>query len=100
MNATFTALLLARILRPRISLFLFSLAPVKPAPDDRLEQHMVGGPRHANPNSEVDLPFRRNVQVERRNELLRLIGEGIESRDRAETTVILQPEGHGFGEVP
>src|SRR5208283_5550355 len=41
--------------------FLARLAPVKPAPDDRLEKHVIGGPRHPDPEPEVDLPLRRDV---------------------------------------
>src|SRR5271165_6894271 len=76
------------------------LAPVESPADDRLEQHMVSAASHANPEPEVDLPLRRHVQIKRRNELLRLITEGIESSDWAKTAVILQPERNDLAEIP
>src|SRR5208337_3314008 len=76
------------------------LAPVEAPADDRLKEHMVGDPRHADPETEVDLPLRRDIQIERRNKLLCLIRERIESSYRSETTVVLQAESYDLGEVP
>src|SRR5271166_3908435 len=108
MNAIFTMLLLsefrANSCSSRLRAFLLRrrapLAPIEAPANDRFKQHMVGGPRHANPQTKVDLPLRRNIQIECRNKLLRLIREGIEPSDRSETAVVLQTEGHGLGEVP
>src|SRR5271157_362761 len=76
------------------------LAPIEAPADDRLKQHMVGDPRHANPETEVDLPLRRDIQIECRNKLLCLIRERIESSDRSKSTVVLQAESHHLAEVP
>src|ERR1035438_3037674 len=76
------------------------LAPFEPAADDRLHQHVVCPAGYAHADSKIDLPLRRNVQVECRNELLRLARERIEFSDRPQTTAVFQAEGHSVGEGP
>src|ERR1017187_7212852 len=75
-------------------------APLEPAANDRLHQHVVRPASYAHTDSKVDLPLRRNIQIERGHELLRLARERIEFSDRPQTAVVFQAEGHDLGEVP
>src|ERR1035438_7098854 len=76
------------------------LAPFESSADDRLHQHVVRPASYAHADSKVDLPLRRNIQIERGHELLRLARERIEFSNRPQTTVVFKAEGHDLGEVP
>src|ERR1039458_2785001 len=75
-------------------------APLESSADDGLDQHVVRPASYAHTDSKVDLPLRRNIQIERRHELLRLAGEGREFSDWPQTTVVFKAEGHDLDEVP
>src|ERR1019366_253213 len=76
------------------------LAPLESAADDRLHQHVVCAAGHAHAHSKIDFPLPRDIQIECRNELLRLARERIEFSDRPQAAVVFQTEGHDVGEVP
>src|ERR1035441_1981775 len=76
------------------------LAPFESSANDRLHQHVVRPASYAHADSKVDLPLRRNIQIERGHELLRLAREGVEFSDWSQTTVVFETEGHDVGEVP
>src|ERR1039457_2695423 len=75
-------------------------APLEASTDDGLDQHVVRPASYAHPDSKVDLPLRRNIQIERGHELLRLARERVEFSDWSQTTVVFETEGHDLGEVP
>src|SRR3974390_2557661 len=88
--------------RPRrgLGVTVVPFRPVEAAADDGFGEHVIGAGGYAHANSEIDLPFRRHVQIERRHELLRLQRERIEVTDRTPATVILQTKRNDLGEVP
>src|SRR4051794_29537845 len=74
------------------------LEPETPA-QDRLDQQVVRGPRHPDPDSEIELPVLTEVDIHGRQELLLLLAQGVESRDRPHRAVILQPDRYPLQQV-
>src|SRR5271156_206198 len=60
---------------------------------------MVGGSSRTDAHSEVELPLWPQIEVNGRNELLLLIVERTEIRDRSVRTVVLKPAGDSSCEV-
>src|ERR1700674_3866578 len=80
-------------------LFAVIVGPGEAPPEDALDNQMIGGSGCADADSEVELPLRPQIEVNRRNELLLLLVEWIEDRDRSVPRVIFQPASDSFGEI-
>src|SRR6266404_4800630 len=72
-------------------LLLFSLS--EPVAHDRFHQQVIRALRDADAHSEVELPSRREIQVDRRHDLLLLLAQQIETADRAQRTVVFETTG-------
>src|SRR4051794_25860685 len=74
------------------------LLPERPVlesvPDDRLYNQPVCTPSHPQSSPKVDLPVGRDVQVDRRKELLFLLRQRVKVADRSQAAVVLQATGN------
>src|SRR5258708_39683235 len=92
-------------LRFKVLLFVLRLAlrafmsPGKPSADDALDDQVVGGSGYAHADAKVDLPLGRDVQIDRRNNLLLLLRDRIEAGHRAQRAVILQAAADHLREI-
>ena len=85
-------------------------AQLEPVAYDELDDQVIGAAREAETDSEVDLPIRREVQVENGEYLVLLVVPGVEPPDRAQGAVVLGADGDQYrkleaqlgarGEVP
>src|SRR5438477_2739583 len=75
------------------------MLPTKPAPDYAFDDQMICRAGSADADSEIELPLGRDVQIDRREELLLLLGHGIESGNWAKSAIILQAAAHHLGEI-
>src|SRR5271167_635434 len=73
--------------------------PGEAPPEDAFDDQVIGGRGCADADSEVELPLRPQIEVNGRNELLLLIVEWTEIRDRPPGTVVFQPSGNSLGDV-
>src|SRR5438552_13736069 len=55
---------------------------------------MVRAASHPHAHAEVELPFRREVQVDSRKDLLLLVPQRVEAGDRTERAVVFEPGGN------
>src|SRR2546430_11698100 len=60
---------------------------------------MVGAAGHPHAHAKVELPFRREVQVDGRKDLLLLVLQRVEACDRTERAVVLESGGNLGTEV-
>src|SRR6266853_3348402 len=72
---------------------------MKAAADDRLEDEVVGGAGQAEADAGVELPFRRDVQVDRGEDLLLALSRRVETGERAVRAVVLDAEVDLAGDV-
>lgn len=75
------------------------MRPIEPSPDDAFHDQMIGAGRCSPADPEVDLPVRRNIQINRRKKLLLLIVERKYIRDGPVSSVVFQPSRDVFVEV-
>src|SRR5215472_6802046 len=75
------------------------MRPREPPPDDAFDNQVIRGPRRADSNSEVDLPFGRDIEIDRRKELLLLIAHRIKPCNRSVGSVVLQAACNLLGKV-
>src|SRR6266702_3145161 len=78
---------------------LLLVAPVKAATDDAFDDEVVGGGSGADAEAEIELPFGRDVEIDRSKKLLLLLPCGIELGGGTKGTVILQSACDLFREV-
>src|ERR1700681_2207575 len=60
---------------------------------------MVRGARHADAESKIDLPFRREIEVDGRKNLVLLLAEGEEAGYWAGRAVVFESTRDFFGEI-
>lgn len=66
---------------------------------DELGDDVVGAAGDADAQTEIDLPLRAEVHIYGGEKLLLLVLDRIEAGDRAERTVVLQPQGNLSSDV-
>lgn len=76
-----------------------SRSEVKPIAQNALQDQAVCTAGHSNSNAEIDLPLRRKIQVDSRKDLLFLLCERVETRNRPESAVVFQAPGDFGREV-
>src|SRR5882672_5314516 len=69
------------------------------ASKNQLYHEIIGAAGQPNANPEIELPVRRKVQVERREDLVLLLFPIVEVAGRAEGAVILHPDGNELRDV-
>src|SRR5580704_5349999 len=67
--------------------------PAKAVAQDHLYQQVIGTCRDAYAHTEIKLPFRAQIQVDSRQDLLLLLAQRIEASHRTERAIILQTAG-------
>src|SRR5256884_1029210 len=72
---------------------------VKPVAENHLGKQMIRCARHAHSHSKIDFPFGREIQVNRRKNLLLLLADGVEARHRTQRAVVLNSSGNFLGEI-
>ena len=70
----------------------------KRRPEDAFHDPVIGGGRWPDAHAEVDLPLRRDVQVDGREDLLLLVVQAGDVRDAAVVGVVLDSAGDLLGE--
>ena len=74
-------------------------APVEATAYYALHDQVIVGAGCADADAEIEFPVGRQVQVNRREELLVLVSEGIEIADRAQRAVVFEATRNFLGEV-
>ena len=82
-----------------LGLRLRLVGPGETAAHNALNDQVVGGAGDADSDTEVELPVRRKIQIDGGEELLLLVVEAIEIRDRSQSSVVFQPECDLLGKV-
>ena len=59
------------------------MVPIEAAADDTFHDQVIGGTGDANAHAEVEFPLRSEIYVNRGEELLLLLAQGIESGERS-----------------
>src|SRR5580700_4141708 len=75
------------------------MRPGKAPPNNAFNDQVVGGPRGADAHAKVELPLRAEIDVDRRKELLLLIFERVEARERTVRRVVFQSARNLLGEI-
>ena len=68
----------------------FLFPKLKSPSDDHFENQMIGAARHADAHAKVEFPFRRNVQIDSRNDLMLLFAFGIEAAEWAKRAIVFK----------
>src|SRR5207249_661635 len=72
---------------------------VKPVAENHLGKQMIRRACHAHTHAEINFPFGREVQVDRRKNLLLLLADGVEARYRTQRAIIFDSSSNFLGEV-
>ena len=75
------------------------MRPREPSANNALDDQVVSGGRRPNPDSEIELPLRAEVDVNRGKELLLLLMQRVESSQWAVRGVVLEPSSDLFRKV-
>src|ERR1700722_18009245 len=75
------------------------MRPVEAAPHNSLHDQVIGGRGYSHTYPEVDLPIRRNIQIDRRKKLLLLIVEGVEITQTPIVGIVFESARYVFVEV-
>src|SRR5262249_35669052 len=75
------------------------LLPTESSPNDPFDDQMVGGAGQSPTDAEIDLPVRRNIQIDRGKNLLLLLSDRIKVADRPQSPVVFQAAGDYFGKI-
>src|SRR5262249_43705107 len=87
------------IVQTKADLVRGGLTPAKAPSNDAFDNQVIGGPRESPADAEVQFPLGRDVQVDRREDLLLLVGNWIEISDRPQRAVVLQAAGYFLRKV-
>ena len=60
---------------------------------------MISGSCQTNSKAEIDFPFGRKFQIDRGKNLVLLLADGIEARNRPEGAVVFDATGDFLGEI-
>src|SRR5207247_2676922 len=72
---------------------LRATSKIEAIPQDHLGDKMVRAAGHPHTHAEVELPFRREVQVDGRKDLLLLVPQRVEACNRTERAVVFESGG-------
>src|SRR6266404_1024490 len=67
--------------------------------ENHLRNQVIRRTRHAHTQPKIDFPFGREIQVNRRKNLLLLLADGVETRYRTQRAVVLDSSSNFFGEI-
>src|SRR5215472_8564459 len=76
-----------------------SASKSKAIAQNHLGDQMIGGMRQANAQSEIHLPFRREVQINGRKDLVLLLTDRKKIRGRTDGAIVLESTCNSFREV-
>src|ERR1022692_2198516 len=66
---------------------------------DAFHDQVIGGSGRANADAEVELPFGREIDIDRGKELLLLVFERVEAGERTVSRIVFQPARKFLGEI-
>src|SRR5256885_3829836 len=72
---------------------------VKPVAENHLGKQMIRCARHAHSHSKIDFPYGREIQINRRKNLLLLLADRVEARHRTQRAVVLDSSSNFLGEI-
>src|SRR5258708_36940216 len=67
--------------------------------ENHLRNQVIGRTRHANTEPKIDFPLGRKIQVNGRKDLLLLLADGVEARDRAQRSIVFDAASDFFVEI-
>src|SRR6266481_2334328 len=67
--------------------------------ENHLRNQVIGCTRDSHTQPKIDFPLGRKIQVNRRKDLLLLLADGVETRDRTQRTVVFQAARDFFREI-
>src|SRR5438132_2927108 len=80
-------------------LFSKDASEIETVAENHLRKQVIRRARHAHTQPKIDFPLRREIQIDRRKNLLLLLADGVETRDWTERAVILDSNGNSLGEI-
>lgn len=81
------------------SLSLMEGLEIEAIAQNHLGDQMIRGVRHADAQSKIHFPFRREVQIDGRKDLLLLLSDGKKIRGGTDRAIVFEPGGDFFREV-
>src|SRR5690349_1956040 len=80
-------------------LLLKDASKIETVAENHLGKQMIRRARHTNTHAEINFPFGREVQVNRRKDLLLLLADRVETRYRTQRAIILDAPCNLLGEI-